>query len=197
MEITCVFPSSPDSVPDKDILEAIPFSTFNSETHRRRELPVIVAMGSRNSIGRNGFMPWHLPEDMAHFKDSTMGHPVIMGRKTWESLPKRPLPGRRNIVITRNGSYEAAGAEIFSSIEEAVASCAATETPVIIGGEAIYRAAMPMCTRLIVTEVRIDVPDADAFFPQIKEDEWRISEKGEWLKSRKGMEYRFVTYIRR
>lgn len=197
MEITCVFPSSPDSLPDKDILEAIPFSTFNAETHRGRELPAIVAIAKNNAIGKEGGIPWRLPEDMAHFKAETMGHPVIMGRKTWESLPKRPLPGRRNIVVSRNTEYEAPGGEVYSSLERAIAACEPAEVPVIIGGEGIYKAAMQMCTRLIVTEVDIDIPDADAFFPIIEEEKWKASESGDWQESKSGLNYRFITYIRR
>lgn len=197
MEITCVFPSSPDSIPDKDLSGAIPFSTFNSETHRRRELPAIVAIARGNVIGKEGGLPWRLPEDMAHFKEITMGHPVIMGRKTWESLSKRPLPGRRNIVISGNPDYTAEGAEVFPSVEAAVAACAASEVPVIIGGEKIYRAAMRMCTKLYVTEVDAEVEGADAFFPEIDTESWKVSECGDWQKSRTGLKYRFVTYRRR
>lgn len=106
MEITSVFPSSPDSVPDKDIREAIPFSTFNSETSRGREVTAIVAMSSDRAIGRDGSLPWHLPEDMAHFKATTMGHPVIMGRKHGNRYPNDHcrdavillLPAIRNIL---------------------------------------------------------------------------------------------------
>lgn len=197
MEITSVFPSSPDSVPDKDIREAIPFSTFNSETSRGREVTAIVAMSSDRAIGRDGSLPWHLPEDMAHFKATTMGHPVIMGRKTWESLPKRPLPGRRNIVVTGNPDYTAEGAEVFASPEAAIAACPSTETPVIMGGAQLYHCSLPMCTRLIVTEVKTTVPDPDTFFPVISDREWSRSECGEWLLSKKGLEYRFVTYLRK
>ncbi|MDE6340155.1 MAG: dihydrofolate reductase, partial [Muribaculaceae bacterium] len=90
---------------------------FNSEVARLRSVTAIVAMARDNAIGRAGSLPWRLPEDMAHFKAFTMGHPIIMGRKTWESLPKRPLPGRRNIVVSRSPLYEAEGAEVFPSVE--------------------------------------------------------------------------------
>lgn len=197
MEISSLFPTHTDSIPGKDIGSAIPFSTFNSETFRGRPLMAIVAMNAERAIGKNGDLPWHIPEDMEHFKATTMGHAVIMGRKTWESLPKRPLPGRRNIVVTRNENYDAPGAETFPSVEAAVAACAHTGMPVIIGGAMLYEQAMPLCTVLSVTEVKADVPDADTFFPEIKNSEWHTPHEGPWLKSRKGLEYRFVTYLRK
>ncbi|MDE6028560.1 MAG: dihydrofolate reductase, partial [Muribaculaceae bacterium] len=96
METSILFPSDPDKISEKDIWQLHPFSTFNSRTSRLKELWAIVATNLSGAIGRKGNLPWHLPEDLRHFKELTMGHPVIMGRKTWESLPKRPLPGRLN-----------------------------------------------------------------------------------------------------
>jgi len=197
MEISVVFPSDSSSITEKDIKEAIPFSTFNSETSRPRQLLAIVAIAADRAIGRNGSMPWKLPEDMAHFKATTMGHPVIMGRKTWESLPKKPLPGRRNIVVTGNKGYEATGAETFRSVEAAVAACAPVELPVIIGGSQLYASALPLCTRLIITEINTTVPDADTHFPALDENKWFMTECSEWLISKSGLEYRFVTYSRK
>lgn len=172
-----------------------PFSTYNSETRRGRRVMALVAMDKEGGIGRGGALPWRLREDMAHFKASTMGHPVIMGRRTWESLPKRPLPGRRNIVVSHNYAYEASGAEVFSSVDDAVASCEGAEVPVIIGGAQIYASAMRYITDLIVTRVDM-VSDADTFFPELNPAEWSVTEESDTMVSENGIGYSFVTYRR-
>ena len=192
--MSILFPSDPDMVSEKDLLQLHPFSTYNSETSRTRELWAIVAAGVDRAIGRDGDLPWHLPVDLKHFKELTMGHPVIMGRRTWESLPRRPLPGRRNIVISSNPEYSAEGAELFTSPEEAISVC--REIPFIIGGEQLYRAALPFCTRVYMTEVDTLTPDADAFFPELPDAEWRKSEENDKMVSKTGQVYRFVTYMR-
>lgn len=197
MEISSVYPTKPAVTDAVDMTRLTPFSLYNSDTLRPREVWSIVACGHERAIGVAGAIPWRLREDMKHFKEQTMGHPVIMGRKTWESLPKRPLPGRRNIVVTRNAGYDASGAEVTGSIEEAIAACPLSEIPVIIGGEQIYRQALPYCTRVIVTRVDVEVPDADAFFPELSSDEWGCEEEGEILVSENGIHYRFVTYMRK
>ncbi len=120
-----------------------------------------------------------------------------MGRKTWESLPRRPLPGRRNMVVSANSGYVAEGAEVFGSVEMAIAACPASETPVIIGGASIYKTALPYCTDIIVTQVDTTVPDADTFFPELSQEEWKISECSEWMTSVKGLKYRFVSFSRK
>lgn len=155
----------------------------------------IVAMGKNREIGCNGDLPWHLPEDLTHFKTITMGKTVIMGRKTWESLPKKPLLGRHNIVITRNEKYNAEGAELSSSMENSLSSC--SEEPFIIGGYQIYKESLPYCHEIYITEVDEDVPEADVFFPELDLKEWKKSEIGEWEESKKGIKYRFVKYIRK
>ena len=180
---------------DADNLQS--FAVFNSEVSRLRPVTGIVAMAHRGAIGRAGTLPWRLPEDMAHFKAYTMEHPVIMGRKTWESIPKRPLPGRRNIVISRSPVYEAEGAEVFPSVEAAIASCAPTEIPIVMGGAQIYSAAFPLCSKIVVTEIDTEVPDADTFFPEIDPTEWTRKEESELLTSKTGLNYRFVTYSKR
>lgn len=195
MDISILFPSDPDSISDKDLAQIHPYSTYNSQTHRRREVWGIVAMSPDGAIGRGGDLPWHLPEDLRHFKELTMGHPVIMGRKTWESLPHRPLPGRRNMVISRNAAYEAEGAEVFESLGAAVEAC--RETPFVLGGEMIYCLALPLLTRIYITEVEVEVRDADAFFPALKENEWEVMDKGEIQTSSKGIDYRFLTKMRK
>ncbi len=197
MEISYLFPSDSDSISEKDISQTVPFSTFNSSTSRLRPLMAIVAMAKDRAIGRNGSLPWRLPEDMAHFKATTMGHPIIMGRKTWESLPKRPLPGRRNIVISRNIGYMAEGAEVFPAIEDAIAACELTESPVIIGGSQLYHSALPYCTEVTVTEIDTTVPDADTHFPVLSENDWQVVSTSEPEISKTGLSYRFVTYRRK
>lgn len=134
MEISTVYPFEKD-IPDmRDLGSTRPFSTYNSRDSRLRPVNAIVAMGRDRSIGINGDVPWHIREDLRHFKALTSGHPVIMGRATWESLPKRPLPGRLNIVVTRNPDYVAEGAQTAPSIEAALQLCPVGDVPFIIGG---------------------------------------------------------------
>ncbi len=143
-------------------------------------------------IGAGGSMPWHVPEDLAHFKEITLGAPVIMGRRTWESLPERfrPLPGRENIVITRQADWTSDGARRAGSVAEATDGL--SEAWVIGGGE-IFRQVIDEAARLEVTELDLDVP-GDAFAPA-RDGFHRIS-KGEWLTSRTGIRYRFLGYAR-
>ncbi|HZU48922.1 MAG TPA: dihydrofolate reductase [Mycobacterium sp.] len=158
------------------------------------ELGLIWAQSTSGIIGRGGQIPWRLPEDQARFKELTMGHTVVMGRLTWESLPAtvRPLPGRRNVVLTRQTEYVADGAEVVGTFDEALTD------PVtwVIGGQQIYALAMPLATRCEVTEVELDLPrdDADVLAPVL--DETWIGTTGEWLTSRTGLRYRFHSYQR-
>ena len=133
----------------------------------------IVAIAENGIIGRDGDMPWRLSTDMQRFRATTMGKPIIMGRKTWESFPKRPLPGRQNIVITRNATYEAAGADIVHSLDEALQLVAQAEEVCIIGGGEIYAQAFSVADRLDVTHVLASI-EGDTFFPQINPDQWKI-----------------------
>lgn len=197
METNMIFPFEKD-IPDiRDTGGIHPFSTFNSSTARLREVRAIVAMGLGNEIGFRGDMPWHIPEDLRHFKEITMGHPVIMGRATWMSLPRRPLPGRRNIVLTHNEDFEAEGAEICRSVGAAIALCPPPEVPYIIGGGKVYTAAMPLLTRIDVTRVDARFPEADTHFPELSDTEWTLSHVSGPMESRKGLTFRFETYIRR
>lgn len=195
METSILFPSDPDKISEKDLLHLHPFSSFNSSTSRGRDVFAVVAMNDENVIGVKGDLPWHLSEDLKHFKELTMGHPVIMGRKTWESIPRRPLPGRRNIVVSRNPDFKADGVEVFNSLEEAVSAC--REIPFIIGGEQIYKAALPFCSKVYVTMVDARVEAADAFFPELPERDWKVSEESEKLMSKNSIGYRFITYMRK
>jgi dihydrofolate reductase len=155
---------------------------------------LIWAQSTSGVIGRDGGIPWRLPEDQARFKELTMGHTVVMGRLTWESLPAkvRPLPGRRNVVVTRQADYVADGAEVVTTLDDALTG---GETWVI-GGEQVYALALPIATRCEVTEVEIDLPrqDADAVAPVL--DETWAGTTGEWLTSSSGLRYRYHSYQR-
>jgi dihydrofolate reductase len=157
-------------------------------------LGLIWAQSTSGVIGRDGGIPWRLPEDQARFKELTMGHTVVMGRLTWESLPAkvRPLPGRRNVVVTRQADYMADGADVATTLEDAVTE----DETWVIGGEQIYGLALPIATRCEVTEVDIDLPrqDADAVAPVL--DEAWVGSTGEWLTSSAGLRYRFHSYQR-
>ena len=132
----------------------------------------VVAVARNGVIGHEGGLPWHISTDLKRFKEITMGKPVVMGRKTWESLPRKPLPGRRNIVITRQQGYEAAGAEVVRTPQEAVALCAGEPEIAVIGGGEIYRLFWPIVDRLYLTEVDLDVA-GDTHFPDVEPEEWR------------------------
>ena len=135
-------------------------------------LAMVVAVGDNGAIGKDGKVPWRIPEDLKHFKDVTMGHAIIMGRKTWDEVG-RPLPGRRNLVVSRNAALTLAGAEVFASLEEAIAAARITDDePHVIGGSFIYAAALPLATRIYLTEVHRDTP-ADTFFPAFDRSAWR------------------------
>ncbi|HTY26847.1 MAG TPA: dihydrofolate reductase [Mycobacterium sp.] len=155
---------------------------------------LIWAQSTSGVIGRDGGIPWHLPEDLARFKDVTMGHTVVMGRRTWESLPAkvRPLPGRRNVVLTRQADYMAHGAMVVGDLEAALAD----EDTWVIGGSEIYHLALPVATRCEVTEVEIDLrpEDDDAVAPML--DESWVGTAGDWQDSSSGLRYRFHSFVR-
>ena len=153
---------------------------------------LIWAQAANGVIGAEGGMPWHVPEDLAHFKETTNGTPVIMGRKTWDSLPERfrPLPGRDNIVITRQQDWTADGARRAATVAEAVRG---QERVWIIGGGEIFRQVIGDADRLEVTEIDLDV-EGDAFAPDMSG--WRLVDEGEWQTSRTGVRYRFLGYER-
>jgi len=142
-----------------------------------RPLALVVAMTPDRVIGLNGDMPWHIPEDLKHFRRVTMGHAIIMGRKTHESIG-RPLPRRRNIVITRNRDAEFPGCEVAHSLEEAIdmAREGGDDEPRIVGGGAIYALALPLATKLIVTEVDLSV-EGDTHFPAYDLERWVESDR--------------------
>lgn len=171
--------------------------TVDSPPSIRSAAAMIVAMGRNNEIGFKGSMPWHIPEDLRHFKQLTLGHPVIMGRVTWESLPKRPLPGRLNIVVSSH-KIEQNGPDVkqASSIGEALNLCDDKKTPYIIGGGRVYHEFMPHATRLEVTRIDEEFPQADTFFPEIDSNQWSLVDASETFTSKSGLKYRFETYER-
>lgn len=141
-----------------------------------KPLAMIVAVGDNGAIGKDGKVPWRIPEDLKHFKNVTMGHAIIMGRKTWDEVG-RPLPGRRNLVVSRQPGLVLDGAEVFDSVAAAVEAARTTDAePHIIGGSAIYEIAMPFTTRLYLTEVHRNV-EADTFFPPLDRSQWREVER--------------------
>jgi dihydrofolate reductase len=141
-------------------------------------IAIVVAHSANRVIGREGELPWRLPADLRRFRELTSGHTVLMGRRTYESLPDsfRPLPGRRNLVLSSDRDYRAEGAEVFGSLAEALAACEGD--CYVIGGEVTYRDALPLCERLYATEIDAEL-DGDAFFPELDAGEWRLVEDGE------------------
>ncbi|AKK27216.1 dihydrofolate reductase [Mycobacterium sp. EPa45] len=154
---------------------------------------LIWAQSTSGVIGRDGRIPWRLPEDLARFKDLTMGHTVVMGRRTWESLPGsvRPLPGRKNVVLTRQADYMADGATVVRGLDEVL-----DPDLWVIGGSEVYHLALPAASHCEVTEVEIDLrlEDDDALAPVL--DESWVGTSGEWQTSSSGLRYRFHRYLR-
>ncbi len=153
----------------------------------------VVAYSDNRVIGRDNALPWRLPSDLAHFKRNTLGQPIIMGRNTWESLG-RPLPGRPNLVISRNPDFRAEGARVFTSVQDALAACAAEPTVCIIGGAQIFKQTLPLADEIIATEVHATI-DGDVFFPPLDPAQWQETERlvqpGE-----NGYDFDFVVYKR-
>lgn len=157
-------------------------------------LTIIVATDASNGIGIHNALPWHLPEDLAHFKRLTSGHPIIMGRKTFDSIG-RPLPNRRNIVISRNAAWRHEGVERVGSLEEARALVADAGEAFIIGGAQVYQQALPMVDKLVITRIGRTY-ECDAFFPALPEDAWMEARREEHV-SEAGLPYAFIRYTRK
>lgn len=157
------------------------------------KLNVIYARAANGVIGKDNAMPWRLPEDMAYLRERTMGAPVIMGRKTWDSVPAkfRPLPGRRNIVVTRQAGWQAEGAEPAASLEAALALCAGAPVAWVLGGAEIYRQALPLADEAFVTEIDSDF-EGDAYAPVLG-PQWRETSREPRVASN-GLAFSFVTY---
>lgn len=161
------------------------------------EIALIYARAANGVIGLNGVMPWHLPEDLAHFKRLTQGHPVIMGRKTWDSLPPRfrPLPGRTNIVVTRQADWDETGVQRSSSLDDAlqIAEQLGTPTVWVIGGAQIYAQALPLAQRVEATEIARDY-EGDAHAPALG-PEWQETARAQHVAAN-GLPFSFATYVR-
>lgn len=164
---------------------------------KEHEVCAIVALGENNEIGKDNQLLWRVKEDLKRFRNLTTGHPIIMGRKTRESLPK-PLPGRTNIVVTRNPEYKSDGCLIASSPEEAIRmaeKCEGNDHIFIIGGGTIYRQMMPFTDRIEVTHIYGNAPDADTMFPDIPE-EFHLINSTETHTTDDGVAYNYRTYKR-
>ena len=160
-------------------------------------LHMIYARARNGVIGNQGQLPWHLPEDLAHFKRTTLGQPVVMGRVTWESLPEkfRPLPGRSNVVVSRQTSFSAAGAQLASSLEAAMALFPPTEIIWLIGGAQLYAQGLSIASQIVVTEIDADY-EGDAFAPLISSNDWTETHRTSHV-SAQGLAYHLVTLQKR
>jgi dihydrofolate reductase len=154
---------------------------------------LVAAVAANGVIGADGKLPWRIPEDLRHFKALTLGHPVIMGRKTWESLG-RPLAGRENIVVTRTPGYEAPGAHVAASLDGALALCAGEPVAFVIGGSELYAAALPQADGLVLTEIERDY-SGDARFPGWDRSAWRETQRRPQTGA-DGLRFDFVLYER-
>jgi len=162
-----------------------------------KSIKAIVAVDENWAIGRQGDLLCHLPADMRHFKQVTMGHSIVMGRKTFESFPRRPLPGRQNIVITRNAGWQYPGVTVVHSLEEAI-QVAETDSVFIIGGAQVYELALPCVDELYLTLIHARWATADAFFPALDLDEWQeVSREHHTSDHRNAYEFDFITLKRR
>jgi len=159
------------------------------------KIALIVAIDRNNAIGKGGDQLVYISEDLKHFKATTTGHTVLMGRKTSEALPKGVLPNRRNIVVTRSVEWSHEGAEVAHSVEEAMQMIGDEEEVFVIGGGEMYRTMMEYAERLYVTEIDAAYEGADTFFPEIDREEWRIDKVSEWIEDEKnGVRFRYVEY---
>jgi len=158
------------------------------------QLSIIVAVAHDGVIGVNNTLPWHLPEDLKRFRALTMGHHIIMGRKTYDSLG-RLLPGRTTVIVTRNENYKVEGALVANSLEAAIALCKNDDEVFLIGGAELYQAGLKLAHKLYITEIELNVI-GDAFFPALIAEEWQETER-EAHTSEKGLNFNYVTYIRK
>lgn len=159
-------------------------------------LSAIVAAAENNAIGKDNQLLWHLPNDLRFFKRTTTGHPVIMGRKTYESVGD-PLPNRRNIIITRQPGYTAEGAAVVHSLAAAIEACAGEPEVFVVGGAEIFEQALPVLNRIYLTRVHVTLP-GDSFFPELDKQDWQlVSEESHSADERHAYSYTFRIYERR
>ena len=172
-------------------------ANFVPKTNHTRNISIIVAIAENRAIGFENKLLYWLPNDLKRFKALTTGHTIIMGRKTFESLPKGALPNRRNVVLSRQ-DIEFPGAERFASLEAALASCHADEEVFIIGGASVYQEAMPLANKLCVTFIDHTPQEADAFFPEIDPAVWEVtSNEPNPIDEKHCHSYSFIDYLRR
>lgn len=162
-----------------------------------KPLSIIVAIANNNAIGKDNQLLWHIPEDLKRFKELTLGHKMIMGKKTWFSLPKRPLPGRESIVLTDAAEDHFEGAKMAGSIAEVLKLCDAESENFIIGGGSVYAQFLPVANKLYITRVHADF-DADTFFPEIPAEEWLLTSQ-EHIPAQEDqpLSYTYQVFIRR
>ncbi|MDF1795687.1 MAG: type 3 dihydrofolate reductase [Coxiellaceae bacterium] len=159
-------------------------------------LALIAAMAQQRVIGLNGDMPWHMPEDLKHFKRMTKGKAIIMGRKTFDSIGSKPLPNRRNIVITRQQDLMLDGCDVFNNLQDAIASCDDKDETMIVGGSTLYEQALPIADRLYLTFIDAEV-EGDTFFPAWDSDQWVMADRQEHQADADNpYDYQFVTLAR-
>lgn len=155
---------------------------------------LVVAMSDNGVIGKDGALPWRIPEDMRHFKEITTGRPCIMGRKTWDSLPRKPLPNRKNIVVTRDRTFEAEGAEVVHSLDDALVSAGLAYEICVIGGAEIYREALPLASLVHLTEVHL-AAEGDARLAPFDPSVWRETLREDHATA-EGLRYSYITLER-
>lgn len=161
------------------------------------KIAMIVAVDRNNGIGRGGDQLVYISEDLKHFKATTTGHTVIMGRKTSNALPKGVLPKRRNIIVTRSAEWHIEGGEVAHSVEEVMEMLGDDEEAYVMGGGEIYKQFMPMAEKLVVTEIDAEYEGVDTYFPEINGEEWKREMVSEWMDDEKnGVRFRYVEYKR-
>lgn len=160
------------------------------------DISIIVAISENNAIGKDNQLLWHLPADLKYFKNRTTGYTVIMGRKTFDSIGK-PLPNRRNIIITRQKELTLSGCEVYHSLEDAIAHCEGEKEIFIIGGDSIYKESLPLINKIYLTQVH-QTFEADAFFPVLNMNEWNIIKKEDFEADEKNKyAYSFLELVRK
>lgn len=160
------------------------------------KISIVAAIAKNRVIGKNNRLPWRLPRDMQHFREVTTGKPVIMGRKTFESIGKA-LPGRKNIILTRDSNFRAEGCVVVHSVEEALAAAEGTQEIMVIGGAEIYKAFLPRAERMYLTEIHADF-EGDTYFPEYDPDEWQEKERQDFpADTENPYQYSFVVFERK
>ncbi len=155
---------------------------------------IIVAVDKNNGIGRNGDQLAYISGDLKRFKALTTGHTIVMGRKTFEALPKGALPNRRNIVLTRRKDYQAEGCDVYNSVENVLRNTSGEEELFVIGGGEIYKAFLPHTNKIYLTIINHEFDGVDTFFPELKDEEWEEKEnEGPFVDEKSGLNYRYIT----